>query len=45
MGNVIKVQFSHFGSIWTNISETVHVMSDQCLYEIHVWNRRLLIYL
>ena len=21
--NVIKVQFSHFGSIWTNISETV----------------------
>ena len=27
--NVIKVQFSHFGSIWTNISETVHVMSDQ----------------
>ena len=25
MFNVIKVQFSHFGSIWTNISETVHV--------------------
>ena len=26
--NVINVQFSHFGSIWTNISETVHVSNQ-----------------
>ena len=33
---VRKVKFGHLWSICTNISETVHVISNQSLYETHI---------